>query len=233
MAGRFARSPSLDREPAAAIHSSPLWQGPPAGRARGLEEQCHSWHDLYPGSEGASIQLSDVEVRRLNVAAITGRREPMAHEWLAKRRALSQHSVGIKTLWVMENHSYPTTGDHHFRREDRVLRWKRIAGHIAEHPADLSIALENIDRWLALGRVHPAPLLEWQDRIHAAQYSPQGFRDFITFLAEEVPLLVLGSATLLASFPELGDPQGQGPLASTYVADLCPDPRLLPLHLRL
>jgi hypothetical protein len=41
-------------------------------------------------------------------------------------------------------------------------------------------------------------------------------------LAEEVPLLVLGSASLLASFPELGDPQG--PLASTYDADLCLDP---------
>lgn len=41
-------------------------------------------------------------------------------------------------------------------------------------------------------------------------------------LAEEVPLLVLGSASLLAPFPELGDPQG--PLASTYDADLCPDP---------
>ncbi len=41
-------------------------------------------------------------------------------------------------------------------------------------------------------------------------------------LAEEVPLLVLGSASLLASFPDLEDPQG--PLASTLVADLCPDP---------
>jgi hypothetical protein len=41
-------------------------------------------------------------------------------------------------------------------------------------------------------------------------------------LAEELPLLVLGSASLLASFPELGDPQG--PLASTYDADLCLDP---------
>ncbi len=41
-------------------------------------------------------------------------------------------------------------------------------------------------------------------------------------LAEEVPLLVLGSASLLASYPELGDPQG--PLASTFDADLCPDP---------
>lgn len=41
-------------------------------------------------------------------------------------------------------------------------------------------------------------------------------------LAEDVPLLVLGSASLLASIPELGNPQG--PLASTYDADLCPDP---------
>lgn len=41
-------------------------------------------------------------------------------------------------------------------------------------------------------------------------------------LAEGCPLLVLGSASLLASFPELGDPEG--PLASTYDADLCPDP---------
>jgi len=41
-------------------------------------------------------------------------------------------------------------------------------------------------------------------------------------LAEDVPLLVLGSASLLASFPDLGNPQG--PLASTYDAGLCPDP---------
>ena len=41
-------------------------------------------------------------------------------------------------------------------------------------------------------------------------------------LSDDLPLLVLGSASLLASFPELGDPQG--PLASTYDADLCPDP---------
>lgn len=35
-------------------------------------------------------------------------------------------------------------------------------------------------------------------------------------------MLVLGSASLLASFPNLGDPQG--PLASTFDADICPDP---------
>jgi hypothetical protein len=41
-------------------------------------------------------------------------------------------------------------------------------------------------------------------------------------LAEDRTLLVLGSASLLASFPELGNPSG--PLATTYDADLCPQP---------
>ena len=41
-------------------------------------------------------------------------------------------------------------------------------------------------------------------------------------LAEDRDILVLGSASLLASFPELGNPDS--PLAATYDADLCPDP---------
>jgi hypothetical protein len=79
--------------------------------------------------------------------------------------------------------SIPTTDDHHLRREDRVTRWQRIAGHIAANPADLSIALGNIDRWLDLGRVHPAPLIEWRQRIHAAQRSAEGFQNLVDFLA--------------------------------------------------
>ena len=76
-----------------------------------------------------------------------------------------------------------TADDHHFRREDRAVRWQRIASHIAEHPEDLAIPLANCDRWLALGRVHPAPLREWQRLIHAAQNTPEAFHDFIQFLA--------------------------------------------------
>ena len=76
-----------------------------------------------------------------------------------------------------------TADDHHFRREDRAVRWQRIASHIAEHPEDLAIPLANCDRWLALGRVHPAPLREWQRLIHAAQDTPEAFHDFIQFLA--------------------------------------------------
>ena len=41
--------------------------------------------------------------------------------------------------------------DHHFCREDRTVKWQRIAAHISAHPEELEIALENIDRWLDLG----------------------------------------------------------------------------------
>jgi hypothetical protein len=41
-------------------------------------------------------------------------------------------------------------------------------------------------------------------------------------LAEDRRFLVLGSASLLASFPELGNQDS--PLAATYDADLCPEP---------
>jgi hypothetical protein len=41
-------------------------------------------------------------------------------------------------------------------------------------------------------------------------------------LAQGRSILVLGSASLLASFPELGLPEG--PLASTYDADISPEP---------
>ena len=41
-------------------------------------------------------------------------------------------------------------------------------------------------------------------------------------LAEDRDILVLGSASLLASFPQLGN--ADSPLAATYDADLCPDP---------
>jgi hypothetical protein len=41
-------------------------------------------------------------------------------------------------------------------------------------------------------------------------------------LADDCQIIVLGSASLLAWFPNLGFPDG--PLASTYDADLCPQP---------
>jgi hypothetical protein len=73
--------------------------------------------------------------------------------------------------------------DYHFMREDRTLHWERIAAHVKEHPQDLAIPLENIERWLAFGRVHPAPLLEWRQKIQEAQISPTALRELIEFLA--------------------------------------------------
>jgi hypothetical protein len=33
---------------------------------------------------------------------------------------------------MLTNDGVPTGDDHHFRREDRGLRWRRIAGHLAD-----------------------------------------------------------------------------------------------------
>jgi len=74
--------------------------------------------------------------------------------------------------------------DHHFRREDRGAHWRRIAEHIKVHPHDLATALENLDRWQALGRVHPGPIHEWRRRIGAAQTSPEGMQDLLEFMKE-------------------------------------------------
>lgn len=41
-------------------------------------------------------------------------------------------------------------------------------------------------------------------------------------LADDCDVIVIDSASLLASFPSLGDPHG--PLAQTFDADLCPQP---------
>ena len=78
-----------------------------------------------------------------------------------------------------------SSDDHHFGREDRGVRWRRIAARLREHPEDLAIAEENIARWLAAGRVHPAPLIEWRARIAKAHSSPEAWAGFLDFLAAE------------------------------------------------
>jgi hypothetical protein len=74
--------------------------------------------------------------------------------------------------------------DYHMFREDRAVKWRRIAGHVERYPEDLDIALENLVRWEALGRVHPGPIHDWRARILAARTSPERMREFIHFLAE-------------------------------------------------
>ena len=72
--------------------------------------------------------------------------------------------------------------DHHFRREDRTAVWQRIARHVEANPADLRIAIENLNRWEALGRVHTGPLEQWRQRILPALESRDAFRSLISFL---------------------------------------------------
>gem|GEM_PF-3044743 len=63
----------------------------------------------------------------------------------------------------------PITNDHHFLKEDRAVRWHRIAGLVRENPGNLDVALGSIARWLALGRGQPAPMLDWRERIVIAR----------------------------------------------------------------
>lgn len=76
-----------------------------------------------------------------------------------------------------------STEDHHFRREDRAHHWVRIAAHLESHPEDLATPLANIERWLAHGRVHSAPLQQWRGKIIDAQDSPEAMRELLAYLA--------------------------------------------------
>lgn len=72
--------------------------------------------------------------------------------------------------------------DFHFGRQDRAELWQEIAKHIEARPQDLGIALDNLDRWETLGRVHPAPLREWRQRILAARNSTAGMQELLTYM---------------------------------------------------
>jgi hypothetical protein len=75
--------------------------------------------------------------------------------------------------------------DHHFMREDRSAHWRRIASYLGDYPEELAISLANIERWMAGGRVNPAPLIEWRRRIHQGQRSNEGMRELLDFLAAD------------------------------------------------
>lgn len=55
--------------------------------------------------------------------------------------------------------------DFHCFRSDPEERWRGIATVLEEAPEAWEWALANIQRWLAQGRLHPAPLLEWRQRL--------------------------------------------------------------------
>lgn len=53
--------------------------------------------------------------------------------------------------------------DFHCFRTDPLIRWQGIAAALESNPDAWEWALANIERWLAQGRLHPAPLLEWRE----------------------------------------------------------------------
>jgi hypothetical protein len=55
------------------------------------------------------------------------------------------------------------TSDFHYFRSEPLVRWRGIAAVLETQPEAWEWALENIQRWLAQGRLHPAPLLEWRE----------------------------------------------------------------------
>lgn len=76
------------------------------------------------------------------------------------------------------------TDDFHLYRTDRLQIWQATAAHIKKHPETLAIPLSNISRWLAKGRLHPGPLLEWRQRIRLAQSSAEELDQLVAYLAE-------------------------------------------------
>jgi len=58
------------------------------------------------------------------------------------------------------------------------------ADKLEQNPSLLSIALENIDRWIALGHTAPHRLEQWRRIILDAQQSPDGLRELLGILRD-------------------------------------------------
>jgi len=65
-----------------------------------------------------------------------------------------------------------TTHDFHCFRSDPVARWRGIAEALETNPAAWEWALTNIERWLAHGRLHPGPLMEWRQCLLESRHEP-------------------------------------------------------------
>ncbi len=70
-------------------------------------------------------------------------------------------------------------------RLDRLGMFRLIADKIERDPALLEIGLANIARWMANGSDQQHKLREWQDRIVAAQRSPEGLAALLALLRED------------------------------------------------
>ena len=72
--------------------------------------------------------------------------------------------------------------DYHCFRTDPLVRWKGIADVLEADPAAWDWALANIGRWLAAGRLHSAPLLEWRQLLVNCRDHPASKSTFLEAL---------------------------------------------------
>jgi len=72
--------------------------------------------------------------------------------------------------------------DPHLFRPDRSRLWNAFADRIEADPARLSLPLDNIERWLNLGRIQASPLLEWRRRLLLAQAEPESLASLIQWM---------------------------------------------------
>ena len=93
-----------------------------------------------------------------------------ALKWLSGRDFMSRVSLMV------------TLQDPHLFRPDRRQLWNQIALKLEGSRENIQLPLENIERWLQRGRLHPGPLLEWRDRLIKAQISDEAWADFLDFL---------------------------------------------------
>ena len=93
-----------------------------------------------------------------------------ALKWLSGRGLMSSIRVMV------------TLQDPHLFRPDRRQLWNQIALKLEGSRENIQLPLENIERWLQRGRLHPGPLLEWRDRLIKAQISDEAWADFLDFL---------------------------------------------------
>lgn len=93
-----------------------------------------------------------------------------ALKWLSGRDFMSRISLMV------------TLQDPHLFRPDRRQLWNQIALKLEGSRGSIQLPLENIERWLQRGRLHPGPLLEWRDRLIKAQISDEAWADFLDFL---------------------------------------------------
>ena len=75
-----------------------------------------------------------------------------------------------------------STDNYHCFRPDPAVQWREIADILASSLSAWDWALANIERWLARGNLHPAPLREWQRLIRAAHDSDSAKESFLASL---------------------------------------------------